>query len=1363
MLFELEHVESHCGCYPSTEGLLQLLTSLVSAAGCPSDLGQASEDNQIGRTRPGSTPYVEYVAYFVIPRALGFRAGDDKLPFKSGADSSRLVTRALEVIEAVATRYSIPAAASKIATYSVELENHMKILDVASTLLRLPVLAKTFILTPTESGLATAALDFESNRTSVPISDNTKLGLSLPRLKSPGYTILADILSTTDSELLKALGLILTRDGGCGGVHSVFVQRDFSYNVAWALFGDTAPSVATAKYKHDNGPSFVRQSLLRPLLPPIDVNGDFHRSTDSVYWRVKSIAISLRILGAVAVKEREFVQALGGVTTIVPALQFNPKMNVIHKKEVHLTSVRDALLQHSSTRLLPSVTQYLASISSDDIEDSEISGTALALLMYCSAQTSASTILSALDGQSVAGELRFSRAVAERLTISSKRTEHIGDSDIVRVILDLLQSELAHVLLGFPHKSIDGLDSPGVVSSPSSIEQHECFTVLLDLLGDDEFLTNPTSSSFASTGFEIIYNMISSIDESPMGRQRAEHLSTRLQARDFWNAGALRFLASRECGDPSLLGYANEVGTARVLKGADIIMHEAAWFLKGLAVHCVTKIQRFTDDALSSQNQRLLSNLLDKEFHLLVNALDCIPLRNKDMIISFPQSLLPLQSMINSCMFPIDGRHDHDAGSMLVNVDALTRKLGKLDTLGSFESTSAQAVAWAEEWNEYVKRDRAAAHLSAATTIVIEAAVDYSDWIIKSGMFSATNRSIELSSARTLSLLTLLDRMIDRLIDEGDGNIAAMSTRLLRSASINLSTEVLLLVERLTCATPDRSHVAHFVNRIGIAVLSSLERPGLNTASSVDDEERSILLGSALLTLLEIDNIEIPMQTQELLCSVAVAFADLTCQTVCVPSAERRQAMISMASRSVLASLFGYLDNVGAGGVNPVIETLTMLNSTSTSKTTLRDMVQLIPMMDGNACLLLEKIACSAGGTKLLLKFGVMNALAAATITVNKVKSVPGLSPDEGSNRFLASNFSLLRTLMSSVSLADQERDELRGQARKLIVSYSSIIVRMAEAFPVQGGFWLEIVQTLALAMRTQDTRGRQLTFGASKLQTTESSPLSRGLDQLAACTISLTMRIVEFPFPSRFHNVLPPRLRSHHATSVWWETGEQHASAFAGEDMILPDPPTSPTFGVSTFVGDPLPLRERAWTRQKYETCLTGALVVDASLSLAFDRSCDETASALDVDVGALARGLCRYVDSSRAISHRLHDIEAYLQSNGIAMDLGAHRAQSDEAVVLERDCLEAILPVFGRCCEKILVLTDKLFEKMKKSNEESYRGLPSLPSQEMTTFVEVFLLALQHSRLTSVGVSTGAAEVSEFSKNIATKLQDTLVKVQT
>ena len=40
VLYEMDHIESKKGWYPSTEGFLDLLNSLVSSVGCPSKLGQ---------------------------------------------------------------------------------------------------------------------------------------------------------------------------------------------------------------------------------------------------------------------------------------------------------------------------------------------------------------------------------------------------------------------------------------------------------------------------------------------------------------------------------------------------------------------------------------------------------------------------------------------------------------------------------------------------------------------------------------------------------------------------------------------------------------------------------------------------------------------------------------------------------------------------------------------------------------------------------------------------------------------------------------------------------------------------------------------------------------------------------------------------------------------------------------------------------------------------------------------------------------------------------------------------------------------------------------------------------------------------
>ena len=103
----MEHVEAIEGSYPATEGLLYLITSLVQTVGCPSDVGSA------WRPRPGCTPYIEYVIDFVLPRATGLtNTGKQALSFATLADKYRLVSRALEVVEAVIVRYIVPPGSS---------------------------------------------------------------------------------------------------------------------------------------------------------------------------------------------------------------------------------------------------------------------------------------------------------------------------------------------------------------------------------------------------------------------------------------------------------------------------------------------------------------------------------------------------------------------------------------------------------------------------------------------------------------------------------------------------------------------------------------------------------------------------------------------------------------------------------------------------------------------------------------------------------------------------------------------------------------------------------------------------------------------------------------------------------------------------------------------------------------------------------------------------------------------------------------------------------------------------------------------------------------------------------------------------
>ena len=98
----MEYVESRNGSYPSTEGLLFLLSTLFSSVGSPPDLGSKH------RPRPGCSPYIEYVIDFVMQRIIGTKRNDDGLFFATPSDRCRLLSRALEVIDAVLYRYIVP-------------------------------------------------------------------------------------------------------------------------------------------------------------------------------------------------------------------------------------------------------------------------------------------------------------------------------------------------------------------------------------------------------------------------------------------------------------------------------------------------------------------------------------------------------------------------------------------------------------------------------------------------------------------------------------------------------------------------------------------------------------------------------------------------------------------------------------------------------------------------------------------------------------------------------------------------------------------------------------------------------------------------------------------------------------------------------------------------------------------------------------------------------------------------------------------------------------------------------------------------------------------------------------------------------
>ena len=712
----------------------------------------------------------------------------------------------------------------------------------------------------------------------------------------------------------------------------------FRYKVAISLFGDTVPSVSTAKLKEDNAPHFEKQSLLQPLIPTTDVTPDQIHSENAICWKVKSISTALKILAAAAAREQEFAAALSGVTSIVPSLQFQEKIDVVQKRDMHLTSVSDALLMNfaaPSVRSLSTVAQFLVPASHDEDEDYDLASGALAMLIYCFSSSSASSCLSSLGAQSQPGELLFSSAVAVRLDLASRRAERSREMEVSKAILDLVGSELSDVLLGLPHQSLDGLPSPG--ASTSGYEKTaECFSVILSRLADEEFLRSHHSAFVASRCFEIIFGLMKEHD-SAEANKRVAYILKRLNKADFWNRGALRFLAKRDTGF-ALLAADGETNPVK-----SDLLHGAAWFFDGLAFYLTELIHSGKPDALSQQSQQLLSRLLYGDYHLLSNLLDFLPLEDDELIAEFPQSIIQFQSHFESCMHRKVGPEKVVAGYLRIDTKELRKKIEPYNVGGSYDAALTESIAWAERWNEHVDFDCASSHASSSAMNLLEASLGYSEWSLQPSVSGLLHNAEERKWAHERGLLVLLDQILDKLIGESDGRVS-MSQRLRKTTAMNMCGEVLLLVDRYLGFPKDSAVLSHFTAKVGQATLSSLlQAPG--SYFTVDDEERSIVLGSTFAKLLEAQKPEIPREVQEIVGAIVVRLAEFSCRQVNPEKADEttlRNAKVSMVSRTIIASMMASVESSAIENEpNVIVAKLATATSTySTSKTALQALVQ---------------------------------------------------------------------------------------------------------------------------------------------------------------------------------------------------------------------------------------------------------------------------------------------------------------------------------------------------------------------------------------------------------------------------------------
>ena len=502
IIYEIEYVESKNGSYPSTEGLLKLLAALFSSDLYPSNLGSS------WRPQQGCSPYMEYVMDFVLPRVLNSKDGAG-LYFASPADKSRLITRALEVIDVVLTRYvptppssltrnaSAPALVSESQTtthFNVEaakipeFSSQEKTEDGCDVVSLGPLSLVASFICPkhVNSGQRKMQeLDYTNEVVQIVPESNDTNGQAphqfIPRPKSPGYLILSDILSSTGC-LFELLTQLLVEESGSNSV------SNDAYPVALALFGENVPTFQTAKagrdYILDEHKSNVaqlslnvlnstcRQLFVQSLFPDIAEVVNENSLTDNakvmttgddyLFWKESCILLSLKILCASAARNATFAtcNSRNDSLTIVPVMQFQSREdgfnNPLTIKNFYLTQLSKRLLETSfdpgmnsaGEFFLAVLSQYIGYQASSLKSGNAIGLMAMGLVKYLSTSSSSREFSRSMCGLQPSSQATTASSISSRLALVPLLKDNENECLLCGEIMSLILHNLKQAGIG---------------------------------------------------------------------------------------------------------------------------------------------------------------------------------------------------------------------------------------------------------------------------------------------------------------------------------------------------------------------------------------------------------------------------------------------------------------------------------------------------------------------------------------------------------------------------------------------------------------------------------------------------------------------------------------------------------------------------------------------------------------------------------------------------------------------------------------------------------------------------------------------------------------------------------------------------
>jgi hypothetical protein len=392
----MEHIESALGVYSSTGGFLLLLKSLFTIGVCPPTLGAN------WRLRTGCTPYLEYVTNLVLPRVTGCFKSLPPLPFRTAQDKLTVTALALEVVEAVLTRYCVLShSAPGFKTVS---ERHRENLSTAQKQLGHAHLADAVVVEPfsedgklqstyNDYGMAVAqhgskspnAFDRTYMSAETPGSLSASGGMDdtrmrgVPPVKSPGLTILAGLLSSVDSTLFDSIVAVLTALSAADG------DSTDRFALAYSLYVATPPSLSSAKEGSSTSTtSYSHHTALEAIRP----TSSAPTSREAMEWKERSTLSALRLLCAVIAREEALGKAIAmpGRLSLVPILRFHQKAHVASQLKVldlqFLQLSQQIQAADIKSSIVSALTDCVAFRGIDDTRSVNISCAATVIVFY---------------------------------------------------------------------------------------------------------------------------------------------------------------------------------------------------------------------------------------------------------------------------------------------------------------------------------------------------------------------------------------------------------------------------------------------------------------------------------------------------------------------------------------------------------------------------------------------------------------------------------------------------------------------------------------------------------------------------------------------------------------------------------------------------------------------------------------------------------------------------------------------------------------------------------------------------------------------------------------------------------------------